>query len=427
MLMGHKTLKAALLCGAVSWLALPSTASAQFRFYRSYDNNCTQCQPAYPGQPGQPMYQTQPIYPAQPGQPAFPSQPSVIPSPKELDIKDKMDKADKKDDTQPQQQPQQQQDQQNQQNFNPETAANPGPVGGMTAYNVGMQGRGDANNRFNLFDNMSAIPQNRVWLGYQHMAGFNTFTNAEVGTPGYGAFANPHHQVNLYRVGMEYMLANNVSIVAQTQYIASAGVVQTNDSWSNPQFALKYAFASTQDCVMSGFVGFQPETGPVGNELVENATRITPGLLFYRNLGPRTFMQGGGQFGISTGNLANTFDYAVSAGYWMYKDCDHFNYYGGCNGCNQCRSACHLVGIIPQIELFGKELINNATNIPWASANSSSAFGMVYNEGRHVYDVTLGVRFLFSQGMGIAVGGSFPLTGAQVRDSEFLSTLSWNF
>jgi hypothetical protein len=414
--MGLKTLNTALFIGALSWLALPSAASAQFRFFRSNDN-CNQCQPAY----GQPVYPGQPAMPSQ----VIPGQPSAIPAPKDVDIKDKKD-ADKKGE----QLPQPDQAQQQQQDFSPDIASAMGPVGGGESMGVPMAGRGDFANRFNLFDNMAAIPQNRIWFGYQILDGFNTGAQASgPSSPDYNSFYTPRRQENLYRVGFEYMLNPNLSFVAQTQYIDAAGITEQNDCWSNPQFAIKYVLARSCDCVMSAFLGVQPADGNDNHEIKDIHTRVYPGLLFYRSYGPRTFVQGGTQFGISTNDSANTWDFAVSVGYWLYKDCSHFANYG-CNGCRGC-GGCYgggcggscIVGIIPQIELFGKEVINNADNIPYADVDHTTSF----HEPEHTYDVTFSVRVLMRQGLGLAVGASLPLTGGNVRDAEFLSSINYSF
>src|SRR5262249_22671083 len=72
-------------------------------------------------------------------------------------------------------QPRPDQPQPNMSQFNPgATQGDIGSGGDAPSGSVGLQGRGDANNRFNLFDNMTAIPRNQVWIGWQALDGFNT-------------------------------------------------------------------------------------------------------------------------------------------------------------------------------------------------------------------------------------------------------------
>ena len=43
-----------------------------------------------------------------------------------------------------------------------------------TSAGINIFGRGDFLNRFNLFDNMSALPEHRVWFGFQTLDNFQT-------------------------------------------------------------------------------------------------------------------------------------------------------------------------------------------------------------------------------------------------------------
>src|SRR5262245_8495078 len=47
-------------------------------------------------------------------------------------------------------------------------------IGGAGGGGGGMLGRGDQNQRFNLFDHMSAIPRTRAWFGFQYMQDYST-------------------------------------------------------------------------------------------------------------------------------------------------------------------------------------------------------------------------------------------------------------
>jgi hypothetical protein len=171
-----------------------------------------------------------------------------------------------------------------------------------------MEGRGDASNRFNLFDNMAALPQNRVWFGYQYEDGFRTGVVA-------GDFALQQRRIeSLYRVGVEVALGCNFSIAAQTQYISTAGSVDNADAWGNPQFMAKYAVINNECTVVSATLGFQPQVSTSAGEVHEVTTRFYPGFLFFRGVGDNLFLQGGAQLGFSTSNLTNTVEYAQTVG-----------------------------------------------------------------------------------------------------------------
>src|SRR6185369_9170694 len=86
-----------------------------------------------------------------------------------------------------------------------------------------MLGRGDANNRFNTFDNFNAIPTNRVWFGFMYMSSFETnidsvgFTNTSpTGVQFTSGNSSRNFVLNrteqLYRAGAEIKLRDWLSV-----------------------------------------------------------------------------------------------------------------------------------------------------------------------------------------------------------------------
>jgi len=297
--------------------------------------------------------------------------------------------------------------------------------GSAVASSVGMQGRGDANNRFNLFDNMAAIPTSRVWAGYQYQDNFKTGVTG--GGPGNTNFPlNERRIVNLYRMGVEYAINCNFSIAAQHQYIGSAGTVDNADAWGNPQFMAKYAVINDETSVLSATLGFQPQTSLSTNEIHERTTRFYPGLLFFQGVGDDLFLQGGAQFGISTNDLAQTFDYAISVGYWLYR-ADNLDVAGrrrqNCGYDCCCQERRLITGIIPQAEVLAKHVFANSRGQAFETTSGTGGFG----EGRNAYDVTLGGRVLLGDRLSVGMGYSFPITGAFVRKNEFMTSLNFSF
>src|SRR5262249_34000701 len=158
-----------------------------------------------------------------------------------------------------------------------------------------------------------------------------------------------------------------------------------SDAWSAPQFLLKYAFIYDCNRVVSAILGFQPQISNSPGELKEETTRFYPGVLFYQNLNDNLFVQGGFQFGLSTSNLAQTFDYASGAGYWRYREQKN-----GCCECGGGRGRC-VTGIVPQVEFYGKNVMVGSQNLAFDLGTNNLGF----REGRNVYDVTLGARIYF--------------------------------
>jgi hypothetical protein len=226
-------------------------------------------------------------------------------------------------------------------------------------------------------------------------------------------------------MGAEIMPVNtceycsHFSISFQTEYIASTDTTNAADSWGNPQFMFKMPVIWHPGTVVSAVLGFQPEFSTSEFELHEKTTRFYPGLLFYQAVGCDWFLQGGIQAGISDRNAPNTIDFAVSLGCWLYRadPCDYL-YHKPC-----------ITAIIPQVEIFGQDVVTNGENnpfdIPGDPANPGSQ--APFREPRHVYDLTAGVRLLLYDKISWATGFSFPLTGADVRRTEIISSLSINF
>jgi hypothetical protein len=288
-----------------------------------------------------------------------------------------------------------------------------------------IMGRGDANNRFNIFDNMSAIPANRVWFSYQMLNGFNPGIAPVSGNTAINTgFATRRNEM-LYRMGAEVMpvntaeFASHFSIAFQTQYIASTDTTNAADAWGNPEFLFKVPVVWHQGTVVSATLGFQPQTSISPFELREKTTRYYPGFLFYHCLGCNWFLQGGMQAGISDRDAPNTLDYALSLGWWFYR-------YDPC-ACPWYKPC--ITGIIPQVEVFGKDVIANGGNNPFDIPLDPLGGGgqASFREARHVYDLTSGVRILLYDRISWGTAFSFPLTGGDVRRTELISSLSINF
>jgi hypothetical protein len=285
-----------------------------------------------------------------------------------------------------------------------------------------IMGRGDANNRLNIFDNMSAIPANRIWFSYQLLNGFNLGIAPVAGnTPINTGFATRRNE-SLYRMGAEVMpvntgeFASHFSLAFQTQYIASTDTTNAADSWGNPEFLIKIPVVWHPGSVVSAVLGVQPQisTGPF--ELHEKTTRYYPGFLFYHCLGCGCFLQGGFQANISDRDAPNTLDYGLSLGWWLcrYDPC-------ACPWYKPC-----VTGVIPQVEVFGKNVIANGGNNPFDIPLDPFVGGAQASlrEPRNVYDLTAGIRLLLYDRISWATAFSFPLTGADVRRTEVFSTLS---
>jgi hypothetical protein len=292
-------------------------------------------------------------------------------------------------------------------------AAAEGPTAGGEA--AAMLGRGDSNNRFNLFDNMAAIPQNRVWFTYEQQQNFQTGVGLNPGNPTITTDFAERRTVNLYRVGAEIKIGQRFSIAAQDQYIASGDTANAADAWGVPQFMAKFALILNDTTAVSAILGFSPQVSSNDGELHEKTTRYYPGMLFYQSLGEKFFVQGGFQFGISDRDAPNTFDYAVSTGYWLYR--------ANCSEGNKP----FLTGIAPQIEIFGKHILANGSNNPFDIQGTDFGTSAPFREPRNIYDVTAGAGIYLKEKVSIGTAFSFPITGGSARRTEFLANLTYRF
>jgi hypothetical protein len=419
------------LLGASLLLGLSPAADALAETRRPY----YQCPPGYRHlAPSAPYYTT----PAQPGE---------TPS-----LRDDMDRQRRdqrpQDGTQPPDQtlPQDQTQQPSDFTPSPESSGRASLSPGM---NTPQLGRLDQANRLNLFDNMVAAPQNRVWFGFQYSSGITTglggsdsfvsffsglsTSDQAIFNSFLSGFTAEQRQIN-YRVGAEVLLTHDMSVAVQGQYFSNETDGAFGDDWSNPQIMLKYVLARDCDTILSATLGVTPETSVDQGDFNENTTKIYPGMLYYETLGPSLFTQGGFQFGIPVrGDQITTFDWSVSLGYWLYRDC---------NLGNSCCCNSGITGIIPQVNLLGKHAVGDATR--------SNAFGIasdvvgfdpdgfgpapsftgtlsVYTEPQDVLDLSVGTLIMLGCDVQVGVGYSFPITGDSTRENEFLSYVNYLF
>jgi hypothetical protein len=302
--------------------------------------------------------------------------------------------------------------------------------------NTPQLGRLDQANRLNLFDNMTAAPQNKVWFGFQYSSGITTgieplstaLLPIIAADPILGAsdlFAE-QKQIN-YRVGAEVLLSCNASIAVQGQYFTN----ETDDSpfgddWSNPQIMFKYVLARDCDTILSATLGVTPETDVDFGDFNEDTTKIYPGMLFYETLDRDWFTQGGFQFGIPTEDDQIThFDWSLSLGYWAYRDCSLV-----CGDC--CCNRGRITGLIPQVGFLGKHVLGddtrlNAFGIPSSGSVPLGPTLVVYREPQDVIDLTVGTLIIIGCDVQVGVGYSFPITDDETRENEFLSYVNYLF
>lgn len=321
--------------------------------------------------------------------------------------------------------------------------------------NTPQLGRLDQANRLNLFDNMVAAPQNRVWFGYQYSSGittgigpsssfvsfFNGLSSFEQGvySDALSGFVAQQRQNN-YRAGAEVLITPDLSVSVQGQYFTNSTDGEFGDDWSNPQIMLKQVLARDCNSVLSATLGITPQTSVQQGALNENTTKLYPGMLYYEMLGPNLFTQGGFQFGIPTReDQIYTFDWSLSLGYWLYRDCN----LNCCNSC--CSHSCasgRITGIIPQVNFLGKHTLGdgtrfNAFGIPTAvSGFDPDGLGgvpsftgnlAIYNEPRDVIDLSVGTLVMVGCDVQVGLGYSFPISSIETRDSEFLSYVNYLF
>lgn len=336
------------------------------------------------------------------------------------------DPSPRQDQTQPQQDQAQQQQQQQQQDQTQQptdlsqsadsSRANPSP--GM---NTPQLGRLDHANRLNLFDNMTAAPQNKLWFGFQYTSGITTGLEQDpffVGPVDDSIFAQ-QRQIN-YRVGAEVLLTCETSVAVQGQYFTNEKDGAFSDDLSNPQIMFKHVLARDCDTILSATFGITPETDVDQGDFDEDTTKLYPGLLFYETLSPTLFTQGGIQFGLPLErDQITTFDWSFSLGYWLYQDCSLSR--GHCC-CNRGR----ITGIIPQVGILGKHVLGDERRED-AFGFTTSSTGVIYSEPTDVVDLTLGTLIMVGSDLQFGVGYSLPVTKDETRENEFLSYVNYLF
>ncbi len=432
------------LVGASLMLSLaPSTdALAETQRRPAY-----QCPPGYRHMAPSSPYYTSPSKPYSPGAPAVPNPDGSTSPPRPDGQTDDQQRTDPNQ-TDPQQQPQD--TNQPQQDFTPtqdSSQANLSP--GM---NTPQLGRLDQANRLNLFDNMAASPMNKVWFGLQYSSGINTGlggsksfnaflaglspANQDLYNDFFDDFNSQQKQIN-YRVGAEVLLTCDTSIAVQGQYYTNqTDDGEFGDDFSNPQIMVKHVLARDCDTVVSATLGLTPQTSIEQGDFDENTTKFYPGMLYYETLSPQLFTQGGFQFGIPVRNdQITTFDWSVSLGYWLYRDCN-------LNCCRCCNSG-QITGIIPQVNLLGKHTVGDGTRNNAFGFNSAvvgfspdpddllvptfTGSLALYREPNDVLDLSVGTLIMVGCDIQVGVGYSFPVTSNETRENEFLSYVNYLF
>jgi hypothetical protein len=291
------------------------------------------------------------------------------------------------------------------------------------AGDAAMLGRADPLNRFNLFDANNAAPITRVWGGYQREQGFQT--NARPG-PDLHLSANGATQafqsnnVNVYRAGAEYAFSDRFSIAGQAEYLNYS---ELSSSWGNPEFLAKYVVARDCNYLLTAILGYTPETSYSLDQFRDKRSRLTPGALAWLDLGNGLFMQAAFQVGIGLADDSPlTVDYGVSVGYWLYR-APHLD-------CCDMKSRPFLCGIIPQVEIYGDNVLAQGT---FSNATDGQVInpafpnqGVIVDEQRNVYDVSVGGQILL-RSFAVGLGYSFPITGAKAREDEFIASVQYRF
>ncbi|MCA9113454.1 MAG: hypothetical protein KDA79_00090 [Planctomycetaceae bacterium] len=337
----------------------------------------------------------------------------------------------------------------------------------------GFLGRLDSNNRFNLFDNMSAIPTSRVWASYIYTEGTNTNTIltpygrtlsglssptaiAALRSAGITGDIRDDFDQHAFRGGIEYAFSDDFSLAVQGQYVVTDDS-QAAEDWTNPQIMAKYVLYRScyNDLIVSGTLGYAPEVGSDKLVYRDNQARLYPGLLAYYQASEDLFLSLGTQLNVPLEGDKYAADWAIGAGYWAYRHESidpRFNvgfanggYYGGGYGgyCNSCQQQPLLLGIVPKIELFGHHVLSDATQAdPYGVSNYELSQALnfagitttgqdifVEEEPRHIIDLTVGSTFVLRDNISVGVGLSVPLSAGRdyARQTEFLSTINYGF
>lgn len=332
-----------------------------------------------------------------------------------------------------------------------------------------MLGRLDSNNRLNVFDNYSAIPSSRFWVGYMLADGQDPHIQLNPGGTRAGVAAlNPgttgdilgRNDLDVFRIGAELAITPRFSIAAQGQHVFPYDVTDSESDWTNPQLVFKHVILHTPDVAWSGVAGFNFEVGTEPIVVNDTQAKFFLGSLYYADISDRWYSQGGINFNIPFGQDVATFDWTVGFGWWIYRHpalygswpqnkcgggggcgcSDPFLAYegygprgygcgGGCGGCG-CREPFFL-GVTPSFYFLGKHAMgDNDSFDPFNGLTLVTPGGVAlaqYEEPRHVVDFTLGGTIHMRGNLALNLGWSFPLTGPNARRHEFLTALNWYF
>ncbi|MCS6977474.1 MAG: hypothetical protein NZM31_10770 [Gemmatales bacterium] len=317
------------------------------------------------------------------------------------------------------------------------------------ASTLALIGRADQNNRLNIFDNQSPLPGNRVWFSVRRLEQYKTGLRPPpapffidqtsirdaLHRAGLSTGIIDRQQETLLRVAGEVRLGADTSLTVQGQYALMDSESGT-DFFTNPQLLLKQVVFSKPGFVLSGLLGYQPYFGSSLLEYNDRCHSLTPGLLFLcqDECHQHAFVQGGFQFRIPLeSNNVTTFDFVLSAGFWLWRhpSLDAVD----TDGVGWGRRP-WVLGLVPQVEVYGKHVVGDATitdpfglgPLNVGSETTPAPFNpFVYEEPRHVYDVTVGAKLLLGEASVLAGGVSVPFTGSSVRNPEYVLTFSYNF
>ena len=253
---------------------------------------------------------------------------------------------------------------------------------------------------------------------------------------------------NIYRFGFEYALTPDFSFGMQGQYVQPLDDVEQPADFSNPYIQLKHVLYRGDQTLVSGALGIAPQIRHRRASIQENTSRLIPGLLFLHVLDDdRWILQGGTGFSLPTQtDQIYTWDYGLSIGRYLYR---HESLVTGEP------TDKFLLGIVPMFEVIGKEVIGRNdvrgafglnSNAPLTSpgtfspvdgsrtvflpqdpSRSFNSAAFLFEEPRHVVDLTAGTTFIFRNSTSLGLGVSFPVTGGAARSFEFISSLNVGF
>jgi len=238
----------------------------------------------------------------------------------------------------------------------------------------------------------------------------------------------------------------------QAQYLTPLdAAVEQPDTFSNPLILLKHVAYRDDNQLLAVLFGVSPQIPQDEISIVERTTRINPGLLYFKESkrDDRWFMQLGTAFSLPTNSArTTTWDWAMGVGYWLYR------HESLVNPDIHLEDDRWLLGIVPQFEVLGKHVMGDTTvrgafgltpappqaangftssrtdasgTLLFANGTSLLDAAFIFEEPRHVVDLTTAVAFLLRNNCTCSVGLSFPVTGGNARATEFLTTLSYGF